>query len=305
MQHFLFSRAFLLFLPPLLLTVVTAANPIDEATRQDVHIEADDVILGATLYRPAGIAGTIPGIVTAHGSAPSTREGLGFYTNHALKLGFAVLSFDKRGTGVSTGAYVPFSVSTSDREFRALARDVVHAVRWLSRQPGIDGSRIGLFGGSQAGWIMPLAALEEPLVSFIIIGEGVPLTAYEESLHGSISGETEWHAGTIAAADAALAQIPVTRDHGFDPAPVLKELDVPILWLFGLRDPVIPVLPSIARLEALTKSGKTNNDLFIFPFGDHNFRNVSTGERYDIGAVAHDWLQKRGILLRTGSVALP
>jgi len=35
-------------------------------------------------------------------------------------------------------------------------------------------------GRSQAGWIMPLAASQEPLISFIVSGEGVPITPHEE-----------------------------------------------------------------------------------------------------------------------------
>lgn len=280
-------------------------TPLESSIKQDVMISAGDVVLGATLYRPSGIEGRIPAIVTAHGSAPTTRDGVGFYTHHALKMGFAVLSFDKRGTGQSSGTYVPFSVETSADAFADLAEDVRHCVRWLADQPGIDSTRIGLFGGSQAGWIMPLAASDEPLVTFIIIGEGVPLTAYEEYLHGDISGETIWRADKIAAADAALDAYDVPENQGFDPVPILMSLDVPTLWLFGLRDPVIPVNPSIARLEALIRAGKTNNDLFVFPFGDHNFSNVATGERYDVGAVAGDWLRKNGILSVAGTNTVP
>jgi hypothetical protein len=53
----------------------------------------------------------------------------------------------------------------------------------LSKQQGIDPERIGLIGGSQAGWIMPLAASQEPLVRFIIAGAGVPLSAGAENIH--------------------------------------------------------------------------------------------------------------------------
>jgi len=273
----------------------SSAGPVDDAEKMDVMIEAGHVTLGATLYRPADISGDLPVIVTAHGSAPSTRDGVGFYTHHALKLGFAVVSFDKRGTGKSTGEYEPFDVSTSDRVFRELASDVAHAVRWVKTQQGIDVARVGLFGGSQAGWIMPLAATIEP-VDFIIIGEGVPVTAYEEDLHGDVSGESEWDPIKIHQADTALRTAKKSAYQGFDPAPVLNSLDIPVLWLFGLRDPVIPVDPSIERLEALIKTGKTNHDIHVFPFGDHNFLNVATGKCYDVGAVAGRWLRDKGLI---------
>ena len=274
---------------------VSNADVLEDAHKERVTINAGDVTLGATLYRPAGISGELPGIVTVHGSAPSTREGVGFYTYRALQMGFAVLSFDKRGTGESTGEYVPFAVNTSEKMMKDLATDVVYSVGWLAEQPGIDNSRIGLFGGSQAGWIMPLAASKNPLIKFIVAGEGTPVTAGEEAIHGDVGGEGEgWDRTRIHEADDALWQY--QGSHGFDPAPILQELDVPTLWIFGLRDGVIPVYPSLERLENLIRGGKTNNAIHIFPFGDHNFRNTATGDRYDVRKVAQDWLTDIGII---------
>ncbi len=271
------------------------ADVLEDAHKERVMIDAGNVTLGATLYRPAGVSGDLPGIVTAHGSAPSTRDDVGFYTYRALEMGFAVLSFDKRGTGESTGEYIRFAVNRSEEIFGDLAMDVVYSARWLAEQPGIDESRIGLFGGSQAGWIMPLAASKEPLVKFIIAGEGAPVTAGEEAVHGDVGGDGEgWDRTRIRKADAALWQF--RGDHGFDPAPILLELDVPTLWIFGLRDDVIPVYPSLERLENLIEGGKTNNAVHVFPFGDHNFRNTATGERYDVKQVAQDWLTGIDIL---------
>ena len=77
---------------------------------------------------------------------------------------------------------------------------------------------------------------------------------------------------------------------------MLNALDIPTLWILGLRDDVIPVYPSLARLEKLIKKGKTKNYVHVFPFGDHNFSNTSTGDRYDVGAVSETWLKKIGIL---------
>lgn len=272
-----------------------------EFSEQEVEINAGDVVLAATLFRPAsqGKNSKLPAIVTAHGSAPTTREGVGFYTARALEMGFAVLSFDKRGTGRSSGTYKPFNVSDSAGVFDDLALDVVWSVRWLSEQPGIDASRIGLFGGSQAGWIMPLAASKEPLVRFIIIGEGVPLTAGEENAHETYLMQSAPDAETyfdlpISAADQAVYRF--QGEPGFDPAAVLESLDIPVLWLFGLRDSVIPVAPSLRRLEGLIRDGKTNYDVHIYPFGDHNFVNVASGKRYQINETLRPWLEKQGIL---------
>lgn len=293
------ATAFLLALMAIFPLAGACAKEKPKIEERRVTIKAGDVMLGASLYRPANAKGDLPAIVTAHGSAPSTREGVGFYTHRALEMGFAVLSFDKRGTGESTGEYEPFSVADSARVFQDLAMDVVWSARWVAEQDGIDETRIGLFGGSQAGWIMPLAASYEPAVKFIIIGEGNPVTAGEEAIHGSYLVE---HTGSEGGADSAIvAQADAILeaydgDHGFDPAPVLEALDIPILWIFGLRDSVIPVIPSLTRLETLIKSGKANNEVHVFAFGDHSFNNTATGGRYDVNGVAEPWLHAIGIL---------
>ena len=211
-------------------------------------------------------------------------------------MGFAVLAFDKRGVGESTGEYIPFDVETSEATFNDLSSDVAYAVRWLAEQQGIDANRIGLFGGSQAGWIMPLAASKEPLVKFIIADEGPSVTAGEEQIHGAVGGDGSrgWNFESIHRADDALRNY--AGNHGFNPGPILEKLDVPTLWIFGMGDDVIPVNASLERLEALIKYGKTNNYIHIFPLGDHNIMNTDMGEWYDVRSISENWLMDIGIL---------
>lgn len=274
-------------------------SALDTAERRDARIPAGDVVLAATLYRPAGAVGNLPAVVIAHGSAPSTRSMVGFYTSMALRMGLAVLAFDKRGTGESTGTYVQVRTDESVQRLGELASDVEHGVRWLAGQPGIDRSKIGLLGGSQAGWIMPLAASREPLVRFIVAGAGVPLSYGQEIVHeahlqaaaGGLSAPLPWR--IVSAADAAAEEY--TGPHGYDPAPVLEGLQVPILWIFGLYDTVIPTIPSINRVGELVRGGNRNHHVEILPYSDHNFRNVFTGERYDLTPIIGPWLRSIGV----------
>jgi len=294
------------------------ASPMDDADTVQVHVRAGDVTLGATLYRPAGVGGDLPVIVTAHGSGPSTRDGVGYYTNLGLRMGYAVLSFDKRGTSESTGEYETFTIENSERIFHDLAADVAAAVRWVACQEGIDANHIGLLGGSQAGWIMPLAAHilageGEPQIAFILVGEGVSISAGEEATHEEILGESI-HARHLTSTPEQpyTMQTPPTRQmvetanlqiadydgvRGYDPRQTLLAISTPTLWVFGLSDYVIPVIPSIDRLgELIRDDGKANNQLTILPFGDHNFANVLTGERYDLVEVIEPWLSSINML---------
>ena len=274
--------------------------PRDLARKTDLTIPAGDVTLAATLYVPAAAKGKMPAVVLGHGSAPSTRAMLGFWTNTALKSGVAVLAFDKRGTGASTGTFDPFTVSRSPLQFQQQASDLVHAVRWLAKQPGIDTARIGLMGGSQAGWTMPLAAAEEPLVRFIVAGCGVPLPAGVEAVHERYLNTLKPWPGPRPSVrqvhEADAHAMDYKGEAGFDPHPVLEKLTIPVLWIFGLYDHVIPTNLSIDRIGEYERAGKKNHEIHVLPFADHNFRNVFTDERYDVSEVAAAWLRQKGFV---------
>ena len=101
------------------------------------------------------------------GLAPTSFARVSYFTSTALDVGMAVLAYSKRGCGNSTGVYRRFSVEASEQIFGELAADANSARRWLKNQPEVDPERVGFIGGSQAGWISPLAAIRES-VAFIV-----------------------------------------------------------------------------------------------------------------------------------------
>lgn len=92
------------------------------------------------------------------------------FARFLVRRGIAVFSYDKRGVGGSTGDWRTAS-------FENLAGDVVAAFNYLKTRGDIDGTKIGLLGWSQAGWVMPLAAVHEKEIAFLIsvAGAGVPV----------------------------------------------------------------------------------------------------------------------------------
>lgn len=297
-------RPFILFVAAL--WAVTAAPACAGPDRQqEVVVKAGAITLAGTLHRPGKGPGNRPAVVIVHGSGKTTREAASFWVDAAVRAGLVTLVLDKRGTGKSGGDYPPWDVRTTPAMFSDLAADVEHAVRWLAKQPGVDPRRIGLVGGSQAGWIMPLAASREPLIRFLFIGEGVPLPAGIEEAHSTYLdgvatyGEARPTLRQIAAADVFAEDF--IGERGYDPAPVLSGIGIPVMWTFGLYDEAIPTRASIDRIGQLQKAGKANFDLHLFPFGDHNFRNVFTRERYDVSAILRDWLERRGVLRAAGA----
>jgi len=266
-------------------------STFDGYEMQNVKIKNGDIELNGAYYTPINHAGGLASVVIVHGSAPSTYEDVSYYTSVATNLGMAVLAFDKRGVNESTGSYERFTVERSEEWFELLASDVLVGGRWLRTQPEVDPDKMGLFGGSQAGWIMPLAASKTDIFKFIISGEGVPVSAGEEDYFSDFTDDGGENGMSIEEANSRIRSF--KGPHGFNPRKILTDLKIDMLWFFGTKDPVIPV---DASLRTLNEIDNNRFEVEILPCGDHNFKNVKTGERYDIATYIKPWLEKLGIL---------
>src|SRR5262249_50064703 len=94
------------------------------------------------------------------------------FARFLIRRGVAILSYDKRGVGASTGDW-------NTASFDDLAGDVVAAFEYLKRRSDIDPTQIGLFGVSQAGWVMPIAAVQAPDIAFVISVSGAGVSTTE------------------------------------------------------------------------------------------------------------------------------
>ena len=135
----------------------------------EVQFRSGATRLAGTLLLPQG-PGKHAGAVFVHGSGPTQRAYLPELTSMLVRHGVAVLVYDKRGIGQSSGSYPGESPTAGAID--TLARDAAAAARFLAAQPEIDAKRVGLTGHSQAGWIDPLAASREPAIRFLLIFSG-------------------------------------------------------------------------------------------------------------------------------------
>jgi len=114
-------------------------------------------------------------IVLVHGSGPVDRDSNGSFValrERFARLGYVVLCYDKLGVGESTGDW-------RKQTFEDRAQEVLSAIRFLKTHP-LQIQGVGLCGGSQAGWIMPIVAqLTEP-VAFIISISSAAVTVEEQ-----------------------------------------------------------------------------------------------------------------------------
>jgi pimeloyl-ACP methyl ester carboxylesterase len=281
--------------------------------REDVEFSNGAVRLAGTLTSPES-TGRHPAIVLVHASGAATREQVFPLARFLIRHGIAVLGYDKRGAGASTGDW-------NTASFDDLAGDVVAAVEFLKTRRDVDLAKIGVFGWSQAGWVMPLAAVRQKDIAFLISLSGPALPASvttvdqasnEMTARGMRPEAVEQIVGLMkrqyefarsgqgwdeyAAARSALAarmgappaSFPGTpgdpywgfikRLYFYDPAPTLRRLRTPTLALFGELDNNILAEKHRAAWEtALAAAGNTDYTLRILPKANHGFLEARAG----------------------------
>jgi uncharacterized protein len=216
----------------------------------------------------------LPAFVMLHGSGRVTRDNFGnkLMAHYMMSRGIAILNYDKRGVGESEGVY---QESASVSNLQKLAEDALAGVKYLTTRREIDAKRIGLIGGSQAGWIIPSAASQSQQVSYFVILSGPVASTAHESRFSAYTSDGE----SVSEYDDTkiTQQMRGLRAGGFDPVPIIVELEQPGLWLWGSVDKSIPVTFSAENLEALIDSGKNNFSYQIFPNADHGLTSSSHG----------------------------
>jgi alpha-beta hydrolase superfamily lysophospholipase len=235
---------------------------------REVHFMGSGVTFGATLTEPAG-GKHLPAVALIHGSGPQPRPLFSLWANFYASLGFAVLNYDKRGTGESGGRYP--GDSPTREAISTYAGDAVAAARYLRSLPEVDRSRVGLYGGSQGGWILPLALQRAPGLTFGIVASGPAVTADQTDVYQNFSADSS---RVPAESDAEIdAQVSAVTT-GYDPAPALRALHVPTLWVYGEKDRQVPVRLSIRNLHRLR--GK-DLAIVVLPGGWHGLTQTPNG----------------------------
>lgn len=170
------------------------------------------------LVTPAGAPRAL--VVLVHGSEKDAATRF-FAWQYLLPLrDIAVFVFDKRGTGESGGDYT--------QDFDTLADDVAAAVREARAMGATPAVPLGLLGGSQGGWIAPLAATRAP-VDFVIAAYGMaegPLAEDRDEVLGTLSARG-WGADVLTKArevTAATGRVMASRfREGYDELSLVKD----------------------------------------------------------------------------------
>lgn len=247
---------------------------------ESVTFAGDGVTLSGTVLTPPAGTGRRPAVVMVHGSEVADRYSFGALPYLLVNHGFTVLTFDKRGTGTSTGNW-------SNAGLEELANDVRAGVRVLRQQPDVDSSRIGLVGLSEGGWTAPLAASRGPGIAFIVAISGGGLTKADAFVHKNRVRLVE-SGLTGAGLDSALAESVAIVDSSrervrtgnspsgfdrrilYDPTDHWRAFRGSVLSLGGEADALEDAPLSATRLgEVLRASGNRDVTIKVFPRAHH------------------------------------
>ncbi len=315
-------------------TPVRPQTPVKPWPYREEDVTFDDsaaqVRLAGTLTLPQG-TGPFPAVVLVAGSGPNTRNEP--IMGHQLFLvladtltrhGIAVLRFDKRGTGASTGDYS--KATTMD-----FADDAAAAAAYLKGRAEIDPHRIGLIGHSEGGLIVPLVATRDRSIAFIVMmaGPGVnglDIMLEQGKLIAKAMGMNDAQAAPIAAMRAqlfaiirdekdpavaavklkALMMATATAMHlpdnafaavvdqvnnnwfrffvNYDPAATLRKVRCPVLALNGSLDLQVPAAQNLPAIRAALKDNR-DAEIDELPNLNHLFQTAKTGSPGEYGQI--------------------
>jgi pimeloyl-ACP methyl ester carboxylesterase len=264
-----------------------------EVLVEEIHFRSGEFKLVGDLLIPTE-GDRHPAVIMVHGDGPVTRDGYPTTLQPAreifLRNGYAVFSWDKPGSGESTGEFNrkgEWDVLTKRAEILA------DAVEVLAEHPAIDPARIGLWGISQAGWVMPKALELSDRVAFMIVVSGGAEASPEQMAYlmgqkvacGGGSAEqaalveqywAQWFNATSYAEHREAIEIliaiprfelqtgvnltiaeeddwkPYRRDTDrfFDPMEVIEHTTIPVLAFFGELDKNIDPVQGAEAYEA-------------------------------------------------------
>ncbi len=216
------------------------------------------------------------------------------FAKHLAKKGITVLTYDKRGVGESGGVYVGPSVGTNNIDtanLNLLTQDANAAVNIFRTYLTDKKIPIGLLGFSQAGWIIPITASDNPQVECMVLFSCPTITTLEQlRFQFYTNGDNNfWENHTEA---DARKHINYDQDRyqfvATDPKSSLNTVSIPGLWLFGEMDIQIPVKLCIEQLNLFKVQGKPF-EYTLFPTLGHNTASGNDTAPFDISI---QWIKR-------------
>lgn len=185
------------------------AKKLNLYKEEEVTFQNGDVTLAGKLLIPS-TTGPHAAAIFLHGSGPQDRNGelsqIRFVADHFARHGIACLIYDKRGFGGSGG-------NLQTATFRDFAGDAIAGLKLLQGRDDINSKQIGLWGVSQAGWVMATAISMTRDIAFVIsISAGG--SGYTTAQQNNYNVATEMRAQGFSKAD--VDQVITANDQLYD-----------------------------------------------------------------------------------------
>lgn len=285
--------------------------------------EKDNVTLAGTLTYPK--TGTnFKAVILVSGSGPQDRneemldhKPFLVIADYLTRNGIAVLRYDDRGVGKSTGSF-------SESNVYDFKNDAEAAVAYLRTLPNIDQAQIGVIGHSEGGMIAEMLASEAPkTVNFAIFlaAPAVPLDSLMIQQNRDVlatSGMSSAEVDTYIENIRVLYQRLKTDENckeecllqlmkenfadyndkpmqylslatqlntnwfraflSFEPSNYLEKITIPVLALNGNKDIQVKGEPNLKAIsKGLDKAGNNDFMTILYPNLNHLFQPCETG----------------------------
>ena len=298
---------------------VRPQNPVKPYPYREEEVSYENhaagIKLAATFTIPQG-KGQFPAVLLICGSGPHDRDEslMGHkpflvLADYLTRQGIAVLRFDKRGVGKSTGSLA--AATTAD-----FATDAEAGVAWLKTRAEVDVHNIGLIGHSEGGAIAPMVAARNRDVAFLVMLAG-PGVRGDEILPAQVMAGNEAvgmsHEAAVksgAAERDSLKLVESEKDPGklrekleaimpkaeldqqwkaltspwfryfleYDPGADLRKLTCAVLALNGSKDTQVVASQNLPAIRAALQAGGNKRfETVEFPGLNHLFQTAKTG----------------------------
>jgi dipeptidyl aminopeptidase/acylaminoacyl peptidase len=243
-------------------------DPKDLVESEVVRFKSfDGMEIPNILYKPhqASADNKVPALVWVHGGpGGQTRKGYSAFMQYLANHGYVVLGINNRG---SSGYGKTFFTADDQKHGREPLQDCLEAKKYLASLPYVDGSRIGIIGGSYGGY-MVLSALAFHPDAFNV---GVDIFGVSNWLRTLKSIPPYWESFR----EALYQEVgnPETQEEMLKATSPLfhaEKIRKPLLVIQGANDPRVLKVESDEIVQAVQKN-KVPVEYVVFPDEGHGF----------------------------------
>ena len=238
---------------------------ITDPGAEGVRIDKDGVF--ANFYAAAG-AGKHPAILLLGGSEGGLGAGAARQAKALQAHGFSVLQLAYFGAPGEPEGLVNVPLETFSR-----------GIAWLQAQPGVDGARIGLIGGSKGAEAALVVAAREPAIKAVVVGMPSsvmwPGISYTPGMKASWTARGEPLPFLPYAFGSDYRNIYGAYDNGLkaldqhpDAVIPVEKIDGPVMLICGKADTLWPSCPMAEQVAARLKAKGFTHPVQLLEYAD-------------------------------------